>query len=76
MTKNLTLRLDSDTLRRCRRAAGQVNKSISRWVEDLITTSITRENGFEDARKTALLYLNRGFNLGGKPLRREEAHAR
>ena len=31
---------------------------------------------FDAARRRALANLRRGFNLGGRPLTREEAHAR
>jgi hypothetical protein len=76
MTKNVTLRLDSSILRRCRQAAGAENMSISRWLEDLIANYLYRAEGFDAARKRALDYLQKGFDLGGKPLGREEAHAR
>ena len=76
MSKNVTLRLDEDVLRECRRRAVEEDKSLSRWLTDLILQTLTADEQFEAARRRALRALARGFHLGGRPLDRDEVHAR
>lgn len=76
MGKNVTLRLDEALLKECRRRAVEEDKSLSRWLADLIQESISKEEHFATARRRALRTLGRGFRLGGKALGRDEVHAR
>lgn len=72
--RNVTLRLDDTLLRRCRRAAARVDKSLSQWVGDLMRITISRNGQRNAARRRALRRLERGFDLGGRPLTRAESH--
>lgn len=76
MTRNVTLRMDEDLLRKLRHRAVDSHQSLSAW----IVTTLTRESQAQDAaahaRERAMRRLAQGFKLGGSPLSRDEAHAR
>ena len=74
MTKNVTLKLDEGLLRRCRRLAVAKDKSLSQWLMELMVHA--KETAYGQARLRALKGMEKGFYLGGKPLTREEAHAK
>ncbi len=74
--KNVTLSLDEEILRRVRHQAVDHSLSLSAWVAELLKRTVADEDRFMKARPRALKRLERGFRLGGKPLTREEAHAR
>jgi len=76
MTRNLTLKLDAALLRRLRQAAGGEDKSVSQWVTDLIVQALARDAGYAQAKRRALERLVSGWDLGGRPLSREELHDR
>src|SRR5687768_9035045 len=76
MLKKVTLSLDEAVLVQAKRLAHANNQSISRWVADLIAGALTRDTEYAAARRRALAHLDKGFNLGGKPLSREEIYDR
>ena len=73
---NVTLRLEKAVLRKARQAAVKQEKSLSRWVADLIHQSATSNDRYSQSRDRALRRLQRGFDLGGKPLSRQEIYER
>jgi hypothetical protein len=75
-TANVTLRIDKHLLRKLRHRAVDENMSLSGWITALLERTLESEASFQLARKRALKRLDRGFSLGGKPLTREQAHAR
>ena len=78
MARNVTIRLDEALLKKCRHAAVEEDKSLSRWISDLIARAVSPEGreGYQQARKRALKRLEEGFALGGRPLSREDVHER
>lgn len=76
MTKNVTLRLDEDILKKCRYAAVEEDMSLSRWISTKITEIIKHREEFGEARARAIRRLKNGYPLGGKPLTREEIYER
>jgi hypothetical protein len=74
MTKNVTLRLDEKLLRRCRRAAGEKDKSLSRWIADLLIERTGENAPARRARTRILQRLEKGFPLGGRPLPRGDIY--
>ena len=76
MTRNVTLRLDEAVLRKARHLAVEHDQSLSQWVEGLIERQVTHQEAFAAAKRRSLKRLSAGLPLGGKPLTREEAHAR
>jgi hypothetical protein len=76
MTRNVTLKLDATLLRRCKLAAVSEDKSLSQWLTDLMIQAVRQEPRYAQAKKRALQRLAAGWDLGGKPLTREELHDR
>ena len=76
MTKNVTIRLDGAILKKCRYRAIEEDKSLSQWISDVLIRVVSEKEQYEDARKSALQRMERGFHLGGKPLSRGEIHER
>ncbi len=77
MKRNLTIQLDETTLRRARIQAAKRGRSMTRYVADLVTDDVTRDEAYEQAMHEELAELERGFNLGGGPyLSRDEVHER
>lgn len=76
MAKNITLRLEEVVLRKCKQLAFEEDKSVSQYVSDMILEAVGRRYNFEVAKKRALKRLEKGLDLGGTALTREEAHAR
>ena len=76
MTSNVTLRMDSRLLKELRHCAVDANQSLSAWITSVLEEKIQSDKRFASARKRALKKLEDGLKLGGKPLSREEVHAR
>ncbi len=76
MAKNITLRMDENVLKQAKRAALEQDQSVSQWVSGLIAQAVARDSTYAAARRRALRILDTGVHLGGKPLTREQAHAR
>ncbi|MBF0103966.1 MAG: hypothetical protein HQM16_01455 [Deltaproteobacteria bacterium] len=76
MAKNITLRLEESILQAAKKMAFQYDVSLSQWVARLITKTINQKNDFKSARKRALKNLEKGFNLGGAPLTRDQVYER
>jgi hypothetical protein len=73
MKKNITLKIDDDLLKECKRIALDEDKSVSQWVSDLIVENLIRNNSFHQARDKALKNLSK-FDLGNTPLSRDDIH--
>ena len=76
MTRNVTIRLDEKMIKKCRHAAVEEDKSLSRWIADVLAGVVFERESFEAARKRALARLELGFRLGGRALGRKQIHER
>lgn len=76
MTRNVTLKLDENPLKKSRRRAVAEEESLCRWVCGLMSQAVSRDARYAEAKRRALKRLASGFHLGGRPLSREEAHER
>ncbi len=76
MTKNLTIRIDEKTLNQARKEAVEEEKSLAQWLVDLVTEKLARKQDHHKAKERALYHLNKGYHLGGRPLKREEIYVR
>jgi hypothetical protein len=74
MTKNVTLKLDEEILKLCRYEAVEAGTSLSQWIADTVSEKVGVRKLHESLRRHALSVLDTGFDLGGMPLDREEAH--
>ncbi len=76
MTRNITLKIDAALLKKCKRLALEKDKSLSQWLNDLILRTLGEDSNYARAKRRALRRLETGWDLGGSPLSREEAHER
>lgn len=73
-SKNVTLRLDSELLRRCKHIAVEEDKSLSQWLTELLEHAITQKDDYSGSRLRALKHLQNPSKLSGKKFSREEAY--
>jgi hypothetical protein len=78
-TRNLTLRLSVETVKRARLLAAQRGTSIRALVAGTINEiagEADEDDAFAAAERQALRVLGRGLRLGGGPLSRDAMHRR
>jgi post-segregation antitoxin (ccd killing protein) len=73
---NITLKLDKDLLRRARVLAAEQGTSVSALLAAKLEEDLNRRAAYEEVKKQALADLAKGWDLGGRPLTREEMHER
>ena len=73
---NLTIKLDKALIRKLRVLAAQRDTSISGLIAAKLEEEVDQNERYEEARRHALELMDKGWNLGGKPLRREELYDR
>lgn len=76
MGRNITLRLSEETARKARIAAAARDRSLSMWVSELIEREVGALQDRERSWDRLASLMERGFDLGGAPLSREEVHGR
>lgn len=76
MSKNITLKLSENLLKRCKHAAVESDQSVSEWVAKLIAHTLDEKPSYLKAKERALKALREGVPIGGKYLSREETHER
>ena len=77
MKTNVTLKIDADLLREARILAAEEGSSISAIVATRLEQAVRERKGYEQARKSALAMLKKGFDLQWTPPRsRDELHER
>ena len=76
MQSNVTLKLDDSLLKQARKLAVEDDASLSAWVAGLIAENLRKRGDCQSARRTALRFLEKGFDLApGRPSR-ESLHER
>jgi predicted transcriptional regulator len=73
---NITLKLDKDLVRRARVLAAEQGTSVSALLAAKLEEDLNRRASYEEAKKRALADMAKGWDLGGRPLTREEMHER
>jgi plasmid stability protein len=73
MTRNITLALDEEILRKARVLAARRNRSVSALLREELTRLVSEDEAYEAAKTLALNRLARGTHLGGEPLPSREA---
>lgn len=76
MTRNVTLRMDEDLLAELRHRAVDAHMSLSAWITATLESLVPRASEVDAARTRAIARMEQGYHLGGKPMTREEIHAR
>jgi predicted transcriptional regulator len=73
---NLTIKIDDDLIRAVRVLAAEKNSSISALVSTYIENLVRNEAEYQAAKERALARMKKGWDLGWKPVSREELHER
>jgi len=76
VSKNVTLRMDEELLRKLRHRAVDAHMSLSAWITATLEDFVAGQKEIENARNRSIERLERGFHLGGKRMTRDELHAR
>ncbi len=79
MNRNVTLSLPAEILRRLKVVAAERGTSISRMLTESLDEILSREAGYERARRRSLATLDQGWSLGTRGRagwRRDELHER
>jgi predicted transcriptional regulator len=77
MKRNITLKLDTDLLRKARIFAAEEDTSISALLTEQLEKVVTERESYEQAKRQALAAIGKGLNLGFTPPRsRGELHER
>jgi len=77
MKSNITLKLESELLRKARILAAEQDTSISALLAQQLEKAVREREGYEQARRQALANLRKGFDLGFRPPHsRDELHER
>ncbi len=63
-TRNITLSLPKETLKRVKLIAVQRETSVSRMLAGILEELVAKEDQYEKAKKRHLAILERGFDLG------------
>jgi hypothetical protein len=81
MVRQLTIELPEDALRQAEQLAARNRQELSQWVAELVRSAVEIDaldpaRDYGTARQAALKLLDRGFDLGGVPIPRDELHER
>ena len=71
---NLTLKIDSQLLKKIKILAAKENTSVSALMTALLEEKFNKQSEYERAKERALARLKEGFDLGGRPLSRNEIY--
>lgn len=76
-SRNLTVRLDPETIRKAKILAARRGSSVSALVRELVEDLVREDEAYETARRRALARMEEGLPLGGGPYgSRDELHER
>ncbi len=72
----LRVSLSADVITRAKILAAQRKTSLSRLFAECVEDLLARDAAYQTARRQALVYLKKGYDLGARSVSREELHAR
>jgi hypothetical protein len=73
---NITLKIDSQLLRKVKVLAAKQETSISALLVSLLEERVSRDIEYDQAKERALARMREGFDLGGRPFSRDELYDR
>ncbi len=77
MKQNLTVQLESETIRKAKVLAARRSTSVSRLVADELEHLVGEDERYQAAERQALAQLEHGFQMGGASVApRDELHER
>lgn len=74
MSRNVTLRLNAQLLKKARHIAVEDEKSLSQWMSDILEHAIMEREGYLQAREAALGILQKGLKFKGKLPTRDQLY--
>ncbi len=74
--QNVTVQISKELIRKARIVAAQRGTSISGLLATELERIVGEDEAYEVARRSALVFLEKGFHLGGKRVNRDELHER
>ncbi len=74
--QNVTVQISKELIRKARIVAAQRGTSISGLLATELERIVGEHEAYEVARRSALVFLEKGFHLGGKRVNRDELHER
>lgn len=77
MKQNITVALDKETIRKAKVVAAERSTSVSRLLAGEIERLVAEHDRYNEAKRSAIAELRRGYRLGGGRLpRRDEIYER
>jgi hypothetical protein len=77
MKQNVTIKLDTDLIRKGRVIASKRETSLNRLLSDFLRQIVEEEDSYEQCKRKAFNILNKGYSFGGKrTYTRDELHER
>lgn len=76
MTKNITLRMDEQLLKRAKHIAVEYDMSVSAWITQLVERATAMDSSYEEAKAFALKAMEKAPAYGGRTFTRDELHER
>lgn len=76
MVRNVTIALPEDVVETAERIARGSNRPLDEWLAEVMAEAVRDRVDYAEARRHALEMMKKGFNLGGKPLTRDEIYDR
>ncbi len=76
VSRNVTIRIDEDILKKCKFAAVEEDMSLSKWISFHLERIIRHRESYLKARDRAVKRLETGFHLKDDPLKRDEIYDR
>jgi len=76
MTKNITLRMDEEILKKAKHIAVEHDISLSAWITQVVEREARLDSHYEEVREKALQVLEHSGHYGGRKFTREEMHER
>lgn len=77
MKQNITVALDTETVRKAKILAAERGSSVSRVLSEEIEKLVGERDRYQAAKAASVAELRRGYRLGGGPLpRRDELYER
>lgn len=65
MKQNITVALDKETIRKAKVVAAERSTSVSRLLADEIERLVAEHDRYNEAKRSAIAELRRGYRLGG-----------
>ena len=73
---NITLKIDTGLLKEIKVLAAREGTSVTALIAALLEERVKKDRDYEQAKRRALARLRQGYDLGFRPIPRDELHER